>query len=65
MDDTGGVRLFQGAGDLDRHVEDLDDLHRRCLKSLTKRLSFDVFSRDEMTTAFVAQFINREDVRMI
>ena len=54
MDDTGGVRLFQGAGNLDRHVEDLDDLHRRCLKSLTKRLSFNVFSRDKMTTTFVA-----------
>ena len=65
MDDARGVCLFQRAGDLDRHVEDLDDLHRRCLKSLTKRLPFDVFRSNEMTAAFVTQFINREDVRMI
>ena len=65
MNDAGGVRLFQGAGNLDCHVQHFRQFHGRPRKTSAQRLAIDEFRRDVVTTSLVTHFVDRENVWMI
>ena len=65
MDDAGGMRLFQCARHLNRDVQDFRQLHRRAAQPLSQGDAIDELRGNEVTPAFIPDFINGENVWMV
>src|SRR5215831_4585384 len=64
MDDPGGVRRHQCAGDLAGNLQHLEQLHA-LLHALSQSASVDELHRDEFRVFKTTDFMNRQNVRMI
>ena len=66
MKNAGVVRGGERVGHADRDIDHVGDRHWLMRRhSIAQRLSFDVLRGDEVTIGVFADFVNRQDVRMI
>src|SRR6516162_1481529 len=65
MDDTLGVRCVQSLSHANRYIEQLFQFHRATGNNVLQSFAFQILHSDEGPTIFLANVINRANVRMI
>jgi hypothetical protein len=65
MQDSGDVRLRQSVRDLDSVAEDLLQTQALGRNHLIEPFSFDEFHGDEIHVAVTADFVDRNDIRVV
>jgi len=65
VNDPGGVRFFESAGDLDCDIEYFARFERRTSHMSAQSFAVDVFGGDKMGAVGLAYFMNRENVWMV
>ena len=65
MDDSGGVRGGKRIGNLNHNIQNFAEADFIVLEMFPKRFAFDKFGGNIVCVVNIADFVNRQNIRMI